>query len=370
MMMTASAEAPKAEIAQWIEAQGGETVRGPDGGIAEVSLARTWATDSDVERVAEIKGLKRLDLSFTYVTDRGIERLQQLKQLEELNLDTAEFITDAATSYLRANRSLRKLTLRGTDITDVGLQYLAALTGLQSLDLSHTMLGDVGLESLPALAELKELHLGGTRISGINFNFLNLLPKLRKLSFNGIQRRNAGACWSPLITDLDLDTISRLSGLEELNLGIGFGLGKAGKPVGGGNCQVAGGIQVTNLGLAKLARLKNLRRLDLSGAKINAAGIEALKGLPAMERLSLWNCVQLDDSIAAALASMPSLTSLDLSHTSVGDAALANLAGLAKLRRIYLTGTRVTPAGVQAFRTKRADTFVSWAAAPRTDVSR
>jgi hypothetical protein len=69
-----------------------------------------------------------------------------------------------------------------------------ATTALQSLDLSHTMLGDIGIESLPALAGWEELKLGGNRISGINFNFLKLLPKLKKLSFNGIQRRNGGAC--------------------------------------------------------------------------------------------------------------------------------------------------------------------------------
>ncbi len=150
-------------------------------------------------------------------------------QLEELTLDATEAITDAAASYLRANKHLRKLVLRGTDITDVGMPYLAALTGLKSLDLSHTMVGDVGLESLPALSELEELDLGGTRITGINLNFLKLLPKLKKLSFNGIQRRNAGACWTPLITDLDLDTISLLSGLEDLNLGVGVSLGRTGR---------------------------------------------------------------------------------------------------------------------------------------------
>ena len=103
----------------------------------------------------EIKGLKRLDLSFTYVTDRGIERLQQLQQLEELNLDTAEFITDAAMSYLRANRRLRKLVLRGTDITDISLPYIADADRAESLDLSYTMLGDVGIESLPRLPNSK-----------------------------------------------------------------------------------------------------------------------------------------------------------------------------------------------------------------------
>ena len=359
-----AADAPPATVTQWIESIGGEVIRDPAGAIVEVSLARTWATDNDIERVAQIKSLKRLDLSFTYVTDRGIEHLQQLQQLEELTLDTAEFITDAAMSYLRANVRLRKLVLRGTDITDVGLPYIATLTALRSLDLSHTMLGDVGIESLPALTELEELKLGADRISGINFNFLKLLPKLKKLSFNGIQRRNGGACWTPLITDLDLDPISLLSGLEELNLGVGVGLGKAGKPSGERNCRSAGGIKITDLGLAKLARLKKLRFLDLSGAQLTPAGLKVLESLPQLERLSLWNCTALDDSAAPLLAAIPNLKNLDLSYTSAGDATLKTLASLPRLNRLYLTDTKVTPAAVQAFRKDKPSTFVSWAQRP------
>src|SRR5260370_32769936 len=122
------------------------------------------------------------------------------------------------------------------------MQHIAQMTNLRALDLSHSMLGDVGLERLPALGELEELRLGGDLITGMNLNSLKLLPKLKKLSFHGIQRRNAGACWSPRITDLDLDTISLLSTLEELDLGIGISLGvnpPKGSRVaqaGGGNC--------------------------------------------------------------------------------------------------------------------------------------
>jgi internalin A len=364
------AEAPYADVVERIEAQGGYAVRDADGNIVEVSLARTWATDNDVARVAEIKSLKRLDLSFTYVTDRGIERLQQLPQLEDLTLDTAEFITDSAVSYLRANQSLRSMGFRGTDITDVALPYLAELTGLKSLDISFTMLGDVGLESLPALTELEELKLGGDRISGINLNFLKLLPKLKKLSFHGIQRRNAAACWSPLITDLDLDTISLLSGLEELDLGIGISLGMGGEPAapGGGNCRVAGGIQVSDLGLAKLSKLKKLKRLDVSGAQLTPAGLKVLHGLPQLERLSVWNCPALDDSAGEVLAAIPSLVNLDVSYTSMGDGALRSLAGLPHLKELYLTETKVTPEAVEAFRKAKPECFVSWARrpAPRT----
>jgi Leucine-rich repeat (LRR) protein len=355
-----------AEIApaRAVESLGGHVVRDPDGTIVEVSLARTWAKDQDIVRLAEIKTLKRLDLSFTYVTDQGIERLQSLEQLEELNLETCEFITDSALAYLRANRSLRKLVLRGTDITDVALPYIAEMTKLRSLDISHTMLNDVGIESLPALSDLEELDLGGTRISGINLNFLKLLPKLRKLGFNGIQRRNAGACWTPMLTDLDLEPLSMLSGLEDLNLGVGTNLGRTGVAVGGGNCRVTGGIQITDLGLAKLARLKNLRRLDVSGAKITAEGLKHLQGLPKLERLSVWHCKSLDDSAAAVLASMKGLENLDLSYTGAGDATLAALTALPRLRTLYLTDTKATAEGVAAFRQKRGDTFVSWAVRP------
>jgi internalin A len=358
-----AAELPQANIARSIEGLGGQVVRGPDGNIVEVSLARTWASNNDIERVVEIKGLKRLDLSFTYVSDAGIERLQQLQQLEELTLDATESITDAAASYLRANKQLRKLVLRGTDITDVGMPYLASLTGLKSLDIAHTMVGDVGLESLPALSQLEELDLGGTRITGINLNFLKLLPKLKRLSFNGIQRRNAGACWTPLITDLDLDTISLLSGLEDLNLGVGVSLGKTGVAVGAGNCHVTGGIQLTDLGVAKLAKLTKLRRLDISGAKITPAGLKALKNLP-LERLSLWNCTALDDSAAPELAAIGKLTTLDLSYTSAGDGMLKSLAALPNLKLLYLTDTKVTPAAVEAFRKEKPASFVSWAKRP------
>jgi hypothetical protein len=225
------------------------------------------------------------------------------------------------------------------------------------------MLNDVGLESLPALTALEELDLGATRITGINLNFLKLLPRLRKLNLNGIQRRNGGVCWTPTIIDLDLETISMLSGLEELNLGIGISMGRVGRPAGEGNCRLTGGIQITDLGLSKLGKLKKLRSLDLSGARLTPAGLKTLEALP-LERLSLWNCTALDDSAAPILAKIPQLTNLDLSYTSVGDATLKQLARLPQLKLLYLTDTKVTPEAVEAFRKQKPEVFVSWARRP------
>ncbi|RPI55460.1 MAG: hypothetical protein EHM55_07795 [Acidobacteria bacterium] len=354
-----------AQAIERLEQRGGWVVRDKDGTIVEASLERTWATDNDIDFIVELKTLKKLDLSFTYVTDKGIRKLQALQQLEDLTLDTAEFLTDASMAHLRANRALRRLVVRGVDITDAGMPYVGEMTGLRYLDISYTMLGDVGLEHLPNLSELEHLKIGATLITGLNLNFLKLLPKLKTLSLKGVQRRNAGACWTPNVTDLDLETISLLSGLEELDLGVGIKLGMGGQPAapGGGNCRLTGGLQISDLGVAKLARLKNLKRLDISGARLSPEGVQILQALP-LERLSLWACESLDDAVADVLAGMPTLGHLDLSYTQIGDQGLKRLSKLPNLKQLYLTETRVTPEAVETFRKERPSTFVSWAKRP------
>ncbi len=362
-----TAASAQTAVADWITGQGGTVVREKDGRITEVSLARTWATDNDIERIAGIPTLTRLDLSLTYVSDRGIEKLQKLDKLEDLNLDTAEFITDAALSFLRSNKKLRRLNLRGTDVTDTSLEFIAGLTALRSLDISQTQITDVGIEHLASLVELEELDLGGDKISGVSLNTLKLLPKLKKLGFFGIQRRNAGLCWAPVITDKELETIGLLSNLEDLNIGWGVGLGKPkpGPPSGGeAECQIVGGTRVTDVGLAHVAKLKKLRRLDLSGAQVTTAGLRQIESLQQMQYLNLWNVPAVNDSVAPLLAGLPNLATLDLSYTAAGDETLQRLANLSNLKHLYLTDTKVTPAGLASFQTKRASCQVSWGHRP------
>jgi len=358
-----------AAVAASIEAQGGEVVRDAKGAIVEVSLARTWANDADVERIARLKTVRRLDLSLTYVSDAGADRLKALDQLEELNLNAAEFITDAAMAFLRGNRRLKVLNLRGTDVTDTSLAYIAELRNLKSLDISFTQISDVGLEHLASLAQLEELNLGGNKISGASLHVLKLLPRLRKLSFYGIQRRNAGWCWAPVMTDLELEAISLLGGLEDLNVGFGVALGTPrptdlGPADGEAECRIAGGTRVTDLGVTKLTALKRLRALDLSGSAITASGVKTLATLPNLERLSLWNVNGIDDAAAAPLEALHTLTNLDLANTAVGDATLARLARLPNLRRLYVNETKVTPEALVAFRSQHPATVVSWGSRP------
>jgi internalin A len=376
LVSATAAAAQDSELIRSIESQGGAVIRDSSGQVVEISLARTWATDADIERIAAFKNLKRLNLSLTYVSDRGIERLKRLDQLEDLNLYAAEFITDAAMAFLRGHRRLKTLNLRGTDVTDTSLAYVAELPGLTALDISFTQITDVGLEHLASLAQIEQLNLGGNKISGAGLHVLKLLPKLRKLSFYGIQRRNAGWCWAPVVTDLELDTVALLAGLEDLNIGFGIGLGTPrpkdlGPADGEAECRIAGGTRITDLGLTKLARLKNLRQLDVSGAAITVNGVKTLASLPELRRLSLWNVAGVDDAAAPHLQRLGALTSLDLSNTGIGDATLAGLAKLPSLRRLYVSETRVTPEGVAAFRTQHPACVVSWGTrpAPRVPLS-
>lgn len=352
-----------------IEKQGGYVVRNAKGNIVEVSLARTWATDADVEQLAGIKTLKKLDLSLTYVSDVGAQAIGALTQLEELNLFTAEFITDAAVAFLRSNTNLRVLNLRGTDVTDTSLEYISQLGNLRSLDISFTQIGDVGMEHLAPLSQLEELNVGGTKISGAALHVLKYLPSLKRLSFYGTQRRNAGACWAPVMTDIELDTIALLAGLEELNIGDGVALGapkpaELGPATGEAECRITGGTRITDVGVAKLASLKKLRSLNLSGSVVTGGALKTLAALPNLQRLSLWNAAGINDESAAAFASLQRVTSLDVSNTGIGDRTLASLVTLPHLNRLYISDTAVTAQAIAAFKQQRPSTVISWGIRP------
>ena len=60
-------------------------------------------------------------------------------------------------------------------------------------------------------------------------------------------------------------------------------LGKTGVPVGSRKLPRHRWVQLTDLGVVRLAKLTRLRRLDISGAKITPAGLSALKKLPELK---------------------------------------------------------------------------------------
>lgn len=155
---------------------------------------------------------------------------------------------------------------------------------------------------------------------------------------------------------------------------------------------------VTDAGLAHVARLPELRRLDLAGCtKLKAAGMTHLAGVATLESLDLWSipgidtkalaavarlrrlvslnlrrcravspvglsplsalteltvlslgdCPKVDSSALDAVAGLVNLVALDLSSTPVDDHGLERLGGLRELTLLNLSRTRVTAVGLR-----------------------
>lgn len=124
-------------------------------------------------------------------------------------------------------------------------------------------------------------------------------------------------------TDADLGRVAELSWLRFLTFGP----------------------QLGNAGLEKIAGLKQLRSLDLSGSRITDEGLKYLEGLTQLDSLDLAN-TRVSDAGLIHVGELYSLISLDLMNTEVSNSGLAYLKRLVKLQCLYLSGTAIDDAGL------------------------
>ena len=102
--------------------------------------------------------------------------------------------------------------------------------------------------------------------------------------------------------------------------------------------------QMTDKGLAHLARLPRLQDLDLSdypGGQITDRGLEVLRHLPELRRFQMCWQSAISDAGVANLRFCEQLESVDLLGTHTGDGAIVAVAGKRRLRRLK-TGRGVT----------------------------
>jgi len=105
------------------------------------------------------------------------------------------------------------------------------------------------------------------------------------------------------------------------------------------------GRTLSDEGLAQVAALKNIVRLNLRDTQVTSAGLVHLKGLTKLGRLHLER-TRVDDEGFVHLAGLANLEYLNLYGTKITDKALAHLGGLKKLRQLYVWQTGVTDEGV------------------------
>jgi hypothetical protein len=107
---------------------------------------------------------------------------------------------------------------------------------------------------------------------------------------------------------------------------------------------LAGSKTVTDDGIRHIARLPNLRHLDLGGTAVTDRGLAVLRELPNLETVSLA-LTRVTDAGIAHLANCDELREVNLIGTRAGDGAIRALAGKRKLH-VFRSGNAVTNAGL------------------------
>ena len=140
------------------------------------------------------------------------------------------------------------------------------------------------------------------------------IPEVRSLNFRNSKVTNDG-----------LAQLARLTALEKLNLH---------------GCE-----QITAAGLAHLEVLSRLKHLDLP-LKTTDDGLAHVKTLTELKHLDL-NYGSPTDAGLAHLANLTQLEHLGLGYAVITDAGLSHLKGLHRLRHLALYNTKITDAGLE-----------------------
>lgn len=81
---------------------------------------------------------------------------------------------------------------------------------------------------------------------------------------------------------------------------------------------------------------------------VSGAALESLRGLKQLERLFLDHLTTIDDAGLQHLKGLPALEQLGLRNTNVTNVGLEHLKGLSNLDILYVQGTKVTEDGVKS----------------------
>ena len=197
--------------------------------------------------LVENQGLQSIALDLVEVDDRSLALVGRLTGLQRLVLRGPGKLSDAGLAPLAKLTHLALLELPAEGLTDRGLAHLAPLNAIEDLNLSGGKITGTGLAPLGRWQQLKTLTLSDSSFDDAGCRALPRFASLETLDLNSTQ-----------ITDAGLPSIGRLAKLRSLNL--------------------VADAAVTDVGLASLKGLKNLRFVFASGTAVTGQGIAALKG--------------------------------------------------------------------------------------------
>ncbi len=247
--------------------------------VTWVHIETRGVDDRVMSALRDMPHVERLYLAGNPITDEGLRHVAELEHVQRLSLWRTR-VTDDGLRHLEKMKGLTALDLHATAVTDEGLARLTGLTELRELHLSPRI-SDEGLAHLRGLSKLRVLnasearwitprglrHLAGCPIQSIQADFLGTLrgDELKFLS----SLRHVDSC-NPMVTatdcsDAHLKHLTGIPWLSELSMS---------------------GADLTDASLVHIESLRNLTKLYVTG-RISTAGLDSLRKLPRLKRLSL-----------------------------------------------------------------------------------
>jgi Leucine-rich repeat (LRR) protein len=334
--------------------------------LANLALADTAITDAAMTELAGLPSLALLDLTETLVGDASVAALLKMSALQHVEVfgtaisaagvaklkagnaklqfanwpqeepappavappipidklppaDPASMVAKYNGKLTRdedaAGKPITAIDLSNSKVTDADLGHLRELKSLHTLNLAGCAeIGDPGLPYLSGLTALEELNLTGTKVKGDGLISLKGLTKLTKLLLPE----------KTMLTGPLLTALAALPDLEKLNCVIG---------------------EPSHPRLAAIARMTSLKQLDLSGVTLTNRKLAYLKNLTALESLKLGSDGELTDRGLENLKGLPALQNLSIPNFRGTNAGLANLRGLSNLKTLKLWGPQITDLG-------------------------
>jgi hypothetical protein len=242
-------------------------------------------------------------------------------------------------------------TLSGPKVTDQTLEKLAGLP-IEGLVLNKTAVTPDGVAALAKLPKLRSLHFRGS-VVGKGLAALASLDRLESLE---IQSGVVGKRIGTRNPKQDLSTVGRLKHLKTLCFGGGLNDQEA-EAIGqltGLETLIIDSADLDETGWAKLGTLTGLRSLYLDFSNAGDAELEFLKAMPELRELSLRrndnppNRGKLSNACLPTIAELPHLENLDLSGTKIDDAGLNALAGARSLKHLSIDNTSIQGDGLSA----------------------
>lgn len=247
--------------------------------------------------------------------------LKRFKKLKRLELGGPDFALTSSFCELYS-LPIESLYVRADTIDREVTRQMYKLNGLKQLGLIipfEYKQDSVHLVDLAKIKSLEELKTSGSRLVGIGE--LIQCPHLKRIELGEADDSHA-------------IQYSKLKQVQQLCM------------EGAGSALPEGSHPLATKGLDAIARMPNLKYLDLSSQNLTDDILAALSKCNSLEVLNLSNNPITDRGIAH-LRSLSNLKALKLSLTKITDEGFASLSDLKKLEELDFSGTHTSGAGMK-----------------------